>query len=315
MSGASGVRQNQMAGVLIEIAAATDAKLQEGLLNKNLDPSVLAAMKAEIAKRAAAKSPAPAAAPAGPTVPGGPAVRGQAYDMMKDSPLEIFLAISLFTGFVFYKTGSFPAVVLVIIVLSAGAYFMGLWVGVPTTFPIQFAYDAVPEPAPSIKQEPAHTAHTPEVFYVAENKYSYADAANVCAAYDAKLATHDQLVDAYAKGAEWCGYGWTDGGMALYPTQDSTWKTLQQAEDITKRKSCGVPGVNGGYFDLKTKFGVNCFGIKPDGGNQQYPISVNYGEDDAAAKATKAAIAKFKEGIKDIKILPFNRSGWSEWNA
>ena len=251
----------------------------------------------------AAHVAAPVAAPVA-------AKHGQTYDMMKDFPLEVFLVISIFSGIVFYKTGSFPAVVLVILVISMGAYFMGLWIGVPTTFPIQFAYDAIPEPAPAKKEKPSHPVKSAEVFYVSGNNYTYADASNVCAAYNSVLATHDQLVDAYGKGADWCGYGWTDGGMALYPTQEATWSNLQKSKDDVKSKSCGVPGVNGGYFDLTTKFGVNCFGVKPEGSIQITPPV-----EDPAAKATKAAIDKLKKDLTKLKVLPFNHSGWSEWNA
>ena len=52
--------------------------------------------------------------------------------------------------------------------------------------------------------------------------------------------------------------------MALYPTQYSEWKRLQDSgvdEDL--KKSCGRPGLNGGYFDNPNlKFGVNCYGVK-----------------------------------------------------
>ena len=55
-----------------------------------------------------------------------------------------------------------------------------------------------------------------EVFHVSDNKFTYDDAAAVCAAYDSELATLEQILDAYNHGAEWCGYGWSAGGMALY---------------------------------------------------------------------------------------------------
>jgi hypothetical protein len=102
-----------------------------------------------------------------------------------------------------------------------------------------------------------------EVFHISDNKFTYDDAPAVCAAYDAQLATLEQILDAYNHGAEWYGYGWSAGGMALYPTQKGTWDALQNEADQKKRTACGRPGVNGGYFDPSLKFGVNCFGFKP----------------------------------------------------
>jgi hypothetical protein len=77
-----------------------------------------------------------------------------------------------------------------------------------------------------------------EVFNIRNNIYTYDEAKTVCSIYGAKLATYDQVEKAYDLGGEWCNYGWSDGQMALFPTQKSTWsnykKTLQlkiNAED------------------------------------------------------------------------------------
>ena len=148
------------------------------------------------------------------------------------------------------------------------------------------------------------------MFYISGNKYEYEEAAAVCAAYDADLASQDQVQEAYSGGAEWCGYGWTQGGMALFPTQQSTWETLQQEGPDKNRTACGRPGVNGGYFDPKTKFGVNCYGVKPKGGSMKFPMPIpgtNAGD-------FQKMVDKFKSMIKQITVSPFNRAGWSEWN-
>jgi len=148
-----------------------------------------------------------------------------------------------------------------------------------------------------------------EVFYVGGNDYAYDEAPAVCAAYGAELATYDQVNQAYSLGAEWCAYGWTQGGMALFPTQDATWQKLQQ--DAVAKTSCGRPGVNGGYFDPSTKFGVNCYGVKPkDTGTITYPTPLA-GTDTATFNSM---VAKFKSMIDRIPINPFNRNGWSAWN-
>jgi len=95
-------------------------------------------------------------------------------------------------------------------------------------------------PVPSAPGHLLAPADKKEVFYVSGNDYTYDEAAAVCAAYGADLATYDEISEAHGKGAEWCGYGWTQGGMALFPTQQSTWESLQQEVDQSKRTLCVV---------------------------------------------------------------------------
>ena len=147
-----------------------------------------------------------------------------------------------------------------------------------------------------------------EVYFVSGNKYTYDEAPAVCAVYNGELATYDQVEDAYSRGAEWCGYGWTLGSMALYPTQDETWKKLLQEVDTNRRTRCGRPGVNGGYFNPKMKFGVNCYGVKPGCDNNKYP-TIFPGKSDAQ----KVAYNKLKQNSGKINVDPFNRNGWSMW--
>lgn len=153
---------------------------------------------------------------------------------------------------------------------------------------------------------PVEPGRLQEVFFVAGNRYTYEEAPSVCAVYNAEVATYDQVVDAHSKGAEWCGYGWTVGGMALFPIQENTWKKLQQETDTTRRTRCGRPGINGGYFDTNTKFGVNCYGIKPSCNNRKYPISIGSDVD-------QKLVNKLKKESGKIKVDPFNRNGWSMW--
>ena len=101
-----------------------------------------------------------------------------------------------------------------------------------------------------------------EVFNVSKNNYTYDEAKAICKAYGAKLATYNQIEDAYKSGAEWCNYGWSADQMAFYPTQKNTWKKLQKIKG--HEHDCGRPGINGGYIDNpNVRFGVNCFGTKP----------------------------------------------------
>jgi hypothetical protein len=149
-----------------------------------------------------------------------------------------------------------------------------------------------------------------EVFHIQQNQFVYDEAAAVCAAYNAELATLEQIIDAYNNGAEWCGYGWSAGGMALYPTQKATWDQLQKEVDTNKRTRCGRPGVNGGYMDPMLKFGVNCFGFKPDGDfTRPAPIP---GTD---MTQFNDMVARFKEMLNTLKLSPFSRREWSGYES
>ena len=171
-------------------------------------------------------------------------------------------------------------------------------------------FEKAPAPAPSVPIMTAKNIQKPEVFYVSGNDYTYDEAAAVCAAYDSELATYDQVQTAYSTGAEWCGYGWSQGAMALFPTQDATWQALQMEANEAQRTGCGRPGVNGGYFDPSTKFGVNCFGVKPSNTNIKLPLPLP-GTDSGEFQKM---VNKFKSMIKTMTVSPFNRDGWSEWS-
>lgn len=148
-----------------------------------------------------------------------------------------------------------------------------------------------------------------EVYHVYDGKFTYEEAPAVCAAYGSELATLEQINDAYNHGAEWCGYGWSQGGLALFPTQRATWQALQQEQDVAKRTGCGRVGVNGGYFDPKTKFGVNCYGYKPDG-QAKFPRPLP-GTDTVTFDAM---VNKFKAALKSFTLSPYSRYEWSGYD-
>lgn len=149
-----------------------------------------------------------------------------------------------------------------------------------------------------------------EVFHVADNQFTYDESAAVCAAYGSQLASLEQIIDAYNKGAEWCGYGWSAGGMALYPTQKKTWEELQREIDPGKRTQCGRPGVNGGYMDPSLKFGVNCYGIKPEGKfTPPAPVPGTNRE------AFNRMVNKFREEIRKFNLSPYSRNEWSGYDS
>lgn len=235
-------------------------------------------------------------------------------------PVILSLALGgvlLFIVIVYAVTGSVLAVFMVLALGGVLIYVLNMYgyLKVSTDkgqLDIQF-YETAPKPS---SKGPADVIGSPiqknEVFYVSGNNYTYDDAPAVCAAYGASIASYDQVNEAYSGGAEWCGYGWTQGGMALFPTQQDTWDTLQGEIDISKRTGCGRPGVNGGYFDPATKFGVNCYGVKPkDSGTTKYPAPVP-GTD---TNQFNQMVAKFKSMLNKMDVSPFNRTGWSEWNA
>ena len=101
-----------------------------------------------------------------------------------------------------------------------------------------------------------------EVFHIPNNVYTFEEGKALCKAYDAKLATYDQIEDAYNKGANWCSYGWSSDQMAFFPTQKSVYNNLQKQKG--HENDCGRPGINGGFIaNPNVKFGVNCYGKKP----------------------------------------------------
>lgn len=142
-----------------------------------------------------------------------------------------------------------------------------------------------------------------EVFYVSDNTFTYDEAESVCKAYGAQLATYDDVEKAYRDGGEWCGYGWSAGGMALFPTQQDSWKKLQESGDPEKAKSCGRVGINGGYFDKKMKFGVNCYGKKP----AMKPGSMEKAK-------TDENVEKIKKMLGTLVVDPFDKLRWSEYD-
>ena len=209
------------------------------------------------------------------------------------------------TIFVLFSTGSFVAVVVMWVVVASVVAVL-VYYGMIDIGPV-----ATPEaPKAAAAQPVALLAGGPkvgsEVFHISDAQFTYDEAAAVCAAYDSQLATYEQIVEAYNSGAEWCGYGWSAGGMALYPTQKTTWTELQREIDPGKRTACGRPGVNGGYFDPMNKFGVNCFGFKPKGDFK--PPAPLPGVD---KQAFESSVNKFKEMLKTLNLSPWSRSQWS----
>jgi hypothetical protein len=151
-----------------------------------------------------------------------------------------------------------------------------------------------------------------EVFNVSKNEFSYYDAEPLCRALGAELATYEQVKDAWSKGADWCNYGWVKGQAAVYPTQEGAWKRLQAGPEENKN-SCGMPGLNGGYFDNpEMKFGVNCYGEKPAQSGHDLELLMKKGNIPKSVPLLKIdeKVQEFKKQADNLGILPFNEDKW-----
>lgn len=156
-----------------------------------------------------------------------------------------------------------------------------------------------------------------EVFNISNNLYTYDDAQAICTSYGARLATYNEMEEAYNKGAEWCNYGWSADQMAFFPTQKSSWDKLQKTKN--HKNDCGRPGVNGGYMaNPYIRFGVNCYGKKPaasDADKNRMEANKNRVYPKTNEDALLDAKVQFWKNNSDklLKINSFNNDKWSEF--
>jgi Extracellular link domain len=205
------------------------------------------------------------------------------------------------------------AIIFVLLVAINGIqYFFGFNIGAS----VKNLFTAQPEVDISVTDTNAPVPEIklmPQVFNIPGNTYGYQDAKAVCKAYGARLATYDEVENAYNRGGEWCNYGWSEGQMALFPTQKKTWDKLQTIEG--HENDCGRPGVNGGYIaNPKVQFGVNCYGYKPRMSPEEeelmatqpiYPVTM---KDIAMEKR----VNYWKDKLDEILVSPFNHNTWSK---
>lgn len=160
------------------------------------------------------------------------------------------------------------------------------------------------------KEKKVHFSDKNEVFHISGNKYIYEEAEPICKAYGARLATYDDIEKSYTRGGEWCEYGWSDNQMALFPTQKKTWNKLQSEDN---KNICGRPGINGGYMENPNiRFGVNCYGIKPDITKKEKCLMNNtsyYSTPENKVKDNK--VSYWESQISNMLISPFNENKWS----
>ena len=153
-----------------------------------------------------------------------------------------------------------------------------------------------------------------QVFNIPGNYYNYSNAKALCQAYGANLATYKQVEDAYDNGGEWCNYGWSDGQMALFPTQQKTFDNLQKIKG--HENDCGRPGVNGGFMaNPNVQFGVNCYGNKPKITEEEEDLmktATPYPET-AQDIAFQKRVDFWKDKVDQILVSPFNYDTWGSF--
>jgi hypothetical protein len=152
-----------------------------------------------------------------------------------------------------------------------------------------------------------------QVFNIPGNYYNYENAKAICTAYGANLATYKQIEEAYDGGAEWCNYGWSQGQMTLFPTQQSTFDRLQTIDG--HHHDCGRPGINGGYIaNPEVKFGVNCYGYKPKINQEEEDLMKTSSPYPETLKdlAFQKRVDYWKNKVDEILVSPFNYNRWSE---
>ena len=196
--------------------------------------------------------------------------------------------------------------------ISVTAYLTGLFTNRPK---IDIVVDQNSNPSGSFFPSSAPVPEIKfkkEVFNIPGNYYNYTNAKALCQAYGSNLATYQQVEDAYKNSGEWCNYGWSDGQMALFPTQQTTFDNLQKIKG--HENDCGRPGVNGGYMiNPNLRFGVNCYGNKPKITSEEEELmqyTTPYPET-AEDIAFQKRVEFWKNKVGDILVSPFNYNTWS----
>lgn len=208
------------------------------------------------------------------------------------------------------------AILVILIIINAFQYFFSISV----TAYLQDMFSNKPKVDIIVDQSTFEPSVVPtikfkkQVFNIPGNYYNYSNAKALCKAYGANLATYKQIEDSYENGGEWCNYGWSDGQMALFPTQQKTFDNLQKIKG--HENDCGRPGVNGGFMaNPNIRFGVNCYGNKP---------KITSDEEELMKTATpypqttedivfQKRVDFWKNKVDEILVSPFNYDTWGSF--
>ena len=175
-------------------------------------------------------------------------------------------------------------------------------------YDVTISQDAPPAPAAPARPEPQEAS---EVFQVGNGNLTYIQARGACEAQGARLANYSQIEDAYKNGGEWCSYGWSEGQLALFPTQKETYERLQEGCS-GDQNACGRPGINGGYIaNPNVRFAANCYGVKPRPTKEEERAVRNKIVTPQDSEANRIA-QLYKSADKQFKIRPFAPGEWSE---
>ena len=189
----------------------------------------------------------------------------------------------------------------VLIVLGVGGYFLFRKSGGNSLESLLKDLEETEEEVTPVEQK--------QVFNVSDNVFNYDEARSVCEAYNGDLASLEQMVDAYKNGADWCNYGWSEGQLALYPTQEDSFVKLEKNPET--RGQCGLPGVNGGYFENKNlKFGANCYGNKPAPNKNQQELLLN---EQYLLNPLSREAQRYQARVDEFEVSPFSRKKWSKY--
>ena len=191
--------------------------------------------------------------------------------------------------------------------INVSAYISDLFTNKPKVDIVVDQGNYQPAPVPVIKFKK-------QVFNIPGNYYDYENAKALCTAYGSDLASYEQIEKAYKNGGEWCNYGWSEGQMALFPTQQKTFDNLQNIPG--HEHDCGRPGINGGYIaNPNVRFGVNCYGNKPKITEEEEQLMYTSTPYPESAKdiAFQKRVDFWKGQVDNVLVSPFNYKTWGSF--
>jgi hypothetical protein len=159
-----------------------------------------------------------------------------------------------------------------------------------------------------------------EVFLI-YNKVNYLQAKELCKVYSGRLATKDDLEEAFKDGANWCTWGWLDGEKIGYPVQETFWSFIEKKHKGHCGPTAGINIIDN--IDPLKVYSVTCYGKKPKKSKNDIDLELVLNEvsvdDSLQAEIEKCKRSKeeaqqkkwIDEEKKNIRIVTFNESKWS----